>query len=376
MKMISRRGLVAGVTSAAASMAFGSACARAISTTGPARRRRSLAPVRVSPELVIREVAGLRPFRSSGFRVEPEPLGEKVVIHNYGHGGGGVSISWGSAHLAVQHALATPHRRAAVLGCGALGLATARLLQDRGFEVTIYARDLPPGTTSNVAGAQWAPTSLVEPEKVTPVFREQYLQAARFAFRYFQTLVGPRYGIRWMENYFLGRVAFGELDWEFETLFAEILRPETLRRDEHPFRVPFVQRFLSMHIDTNHYLRAVVEDFRLAGGTIEVREFSDPNSIAALAERVILNCTGLGAATLFGDADLIPMKGQLVVLAPQPEVDYITVGPGPGVMYMMPRQDGVILGGTFQAGEWSLEPDPAERDRILRSQRELFDRMS
>jgi glycine/D-amino acid oxidase-like deaminating enzyme len=275
----------------------------------------------------------------------------------------------------VQYALATPHRRAAVLGCGALGLASARLLQDRGFEVAIYARDLPPDTTSNVAGAQWAPTSLIEPEKVTPVFREQYLQSARFAFRYFQTLVGPRYGVRWLENYFLGWGAANEVDWEFEALFAEILRPETLRRDEHPFPVPFVQRFLSMHIDTNHYLRAVLEDFRQAGGRIEVREFSDPAAVVALSEPVVLNCTGLGAASLFGDPDLTPMKGQLVVLAPQPEVDYITVGPGPGVMYMMPRQDGVILGGTFQRGEWSLDPNPVERDRILRSQGELFDRM-
>ena len=376
MRTISRRALLSGVTSAAASLVVGPACARAVTEAGPLGRRRRLAPVRVAPERVIREVTGLRPFRSSGFRVEPETLGEKLVIHNYGHGGGGVSLSWGSANLALEHALASPQRRAAVLGCGALGLASARLLQDHGFEVAIYARDLPPDTTSNVAGAQWAPTSVAEAERVTPAFREQYLRASRFAFHYFQTLAGPRYGVRWLENYFLGWRGTGELDWEFETLFAEILRPQTLRRDEHPFRVPFVQRFLSMHIDTNHYLRAVVEDFRLAGGTIEVREFSDPNSIAALAEPVILNCTGLGAATLFGDADLIPMKGQLVVLAPQPEVDYITVGPGPGVMYMMPRQDGVILGGTFQAGEWSLEPDPAERDRILRSQRELFDRMS
>ena len=43
----------------------------------------------------------------------------------------------------------------AVLGCGAVGLATARVLQDRGFAVTIYARQLPPDTTSNVAGAMW-----------------------------------------------------------------------------------------------------------------------------------------------------------------------------------------------------------------------------
>src|SRR4051812_34607144 len=103
-----------------------------------------LSPVRVSSDRVIRRVVGLRPFRRTGFRVEADRLGEKVIVHNYGHGGGGVSLSWGSADLAARIATDTPHREAAVIGCGVIGLSTARLLQDRGVAVTIYARDLPP----------------------------------------------------------------------------------------------------------------------------------------------------------------------------------------------------------------------------------------
>src|SRR4029077_12475228 len=101
------------------------ACARAFQsgTRWPATRYR-IAPVHVAPERVIREVVGLRPFRRSGFRVEAEAIGEKTLVHNYGHGGGGMSLSWGSADLAAKLALATTHRRAAVIGCGALGLST------------------------------------------------------------------------------------------------------------------------------------------------------------------------------------------------------------------------------------------------------------
>jgi glycine/D-amino acid oxidase-like deaminating enzyme len=95
----------------------------------------------------------LRPFRPSGFVLRREELGPKTIIHNYGHGGCGVTLSWGTAHLAVEEALKTNQTKYAVLGCGAVGLATARLLQRRGFEVTIYAKDLPPNTTSNIAGA-------------------------------------------------------------------------------------------------------------------------------------------------------------------------------------------------------------------------------
>jgi D-amino-acid oxidase len=119
----------------------------------PAAHRLSLPQPELAEHLVIRNVAGLRPFRPQGFRVEAERIGEKLVIHNYGHGGCGVTLCWGTARLALDIALQQPQRRAAVLGCGAVGLATARLLQDHGFDVTLYARDLPPETTSNIAGA-------------------------------------------------------------------------------------------------------------------------------------------------------------------------------------------------------------------------------
>lgn len=104
-----------------------------------------------------RTTVGLRPFRAAGFVVRAEAAGEKTIVHNYGHGGGGMSLSWGTALQARALALATQKRQAAVIGCGVIGLSTARVLQDAGFTVTIYARDLPPLTTSNLSGAQWTP---------------------------------------------------------------------------------------------------------------------------------------------------------------------------------------------------------------------------
>ena len=47
---------------------------------------------------VLRERVGLRPFRKSGVRLESEKLGDgRAVIHNYGHGGSGFTLSWGCA---------------------------------------------------------------------------------------------------------------------------------------------------------------------------------------------------------------------------------------------------------------------------------------
>ncbi len=75
----------------------------------------------------------------------------KLVVHNYGHGGSGWSLSWGSSAVAVRKAMASGERDIAVIGCGALGLTSALLLQRAGARVTIYAKDLPPNVRSSLA---------------------------------------------------------------------------------------------------------------------------------------------------------------------------------------------------------------------------------
>ena len=54
--------------------------------------------LRVDNPRVLRERVGLRPFRKSGVRVEREKLRNgRAIIHNYGHGGSGFTLSWGCA---------------------------------------------------------------------------------------------------------------------------------------------------------------------------------------------------------------------------------------------------------------------------------------
>lgn len=333
---------------------------------------RRFSPVQVSADRVIRQVAGLRPFRPSGFVVRAEALGSKTIVHDYGHGGGGVTLSWGTAHLAVEEAVKTKASRYAVLGCGAVGLATARLLQRRGHEVTIYARDLPPRTTSNIAGAQWSPVSVADTDRRTPLFDEQFARAARLSYRYFQDLLGAGYGVRWIENYFLGDQP-PRPSWERD-LIAD-LYPATaeLGPGQHPFPAPYARRVPTMFIEPQVYLNAVQRDFLLAGGRIVVRELHSADEIGELPEPVVMNCTGLGSRTLFGDTELQPVKGQLTVLLPQPEVDYAVIAPQS--LYMFPRSDGILLGGTFERGVDSLEPDQAQSERILAGHARLFGSM-
>src|SRR5690348_12826420 len=127
-----------------------------------------LAPVDADPSRLIRAVAGLRPYRRQGFVVRREQLGEKALVHNYGHGGSGITLSWGSSKLATELGLQGHSGPVAVLGSGVMGLSTARLAQEAGFPVTIYTAALPPDTTSNIAGGQFHPAYGFSPHAVTP----------------------------------------------------------------------------------------------------------------------------------------------------------------------------------------------------------------
>ena len=341
----------------------------------PLSTRPFIAP-QISADQIIRTSVGLRPFRPSGFVVRGERLGEKVVIHNYGHGGGGITLSWGSAALAVRESPDLPDRRAAVLGCGVMGLSTARLLQAQGWQVTIYAKDLPPNTTSDVAGGQWAPTSVFRPNEASPAFLAQLVEAVRLSHEAFSKLVGPDYGVSWRENYYLSQFPTRAEDYYYLDRWPELFPAlAELSPSEHPFPVPYVLRHLSLLIEPAIYLPRLMQEVRDAGGNIVVRELRDVTELLTLPEPVIFNCTGLGSRTLFDDTELIPVRGQLVFMPADERVDYITHGSGQGLLYMFPRADGILLGGTFERGATHLEPDAETTARIVSEHARIFQGM-
>jgi D-amino-acid oxidase len=323
----------------------------------------------------IRTVAGLRPYRPSGFIVRREDTGGKILVHNYGHGGGGVSLSWGSARLALN--LAQPLRNAAcaVVGAGVMGLSTARLLQLEGARVKIYAKDLPPETTSNTAGAQWWPFSVFDNRRRTEAFAAQYVTAAKFSHDYFQQFTGPEWGVRWLPNYYLSEHApeNGWIGGPGGVLHDLQVDFQDFAPGEHVFSAGYARRFYTLFIEPAVYLRRLMDAFREAGGEIEVRPFANAGEVLALPEPVIFNCSGLGAGVLFGDQELVPVKGQLTLLLPQPEVNYNLIS---GDLYMFPRTDGIVLGGTYESGQWNTAPNADAKARVLAGHRRLFQRMA
>ncbi|MDH4253339.1 MAG: FAD-binding oxidoreductase [Gammaproteobacteria bacterium] len=352
---------------AGALVATVSACAP-MTTRGPAYSRpysrQPFAAPRISMNHVIRSVVGHRPYRPSGFVVKSEHLDGKHIVHNYGHGGGGISLSWGSSALAVRELAGKPPGQAAVLGSGVMGLTSARLLQDAGWQVTIYTRDIARHTTSNVAAGEWSPFSVFDRSVVSPAFMSQFEWASRVAHHAYTNLTGPDYGVTWMEVYSMSDEPFAP-DQEEELLADLFPYYSYLGPGEHPFPTRYVQRLVTMRVEPAILLRRLTQDFHIAGGKYVIRSFGKLDEVLALAEPVVLNCTGLGAAELFGDEELTPAKGQLVFLPPDPAVDFMSFGGGKGMLYMFPRTDVVLLGGTFKLGDYTRNPEPEETERMV-----------
>ena len=375
---------------AAVGFALEGCAPKASATTQVAPRRPPvrLMPVNVSWDRVIRTTIGLRPHRPSGFVLRADKLDNKLLIHNFGHGGSGMSLSWGCASVATDLALPHGDRRAAVLGSGVVGLTAARELQRHGFAVTIYAATVPPDTTSNMSLAGFTPTSgLVDNDRRTDQWDAQFRQVVEIAYRRLQLLAGPKYGISWIMNYTPTDSATpgqggGNQGSRGPLMPASITNPRVLLQPgEHPFPTRYAVERQEMRIEPSVYLDALMNDFLLWGGTVVIRKFETPSEVAALNENIIVNCTGLGSKALFNDPELMPLKGQLTVLMPQSEITYSTSGgarppaPGAGFIHMMPRTDGIVLGGTSLRDDWTLTVDEPQRQRIVETHIELFNLM-
>jgi D-amino-acid oxidase len=350
---------------ASGSVAMLSGCAT-VGRRKPAAGCSPLPALRVEESRVIRTVAGLRPYRSSGFVVRRDQLGDKALVHNYGHGGAGITLSWGSSRLAVDLGLAGHSGPVAVIGSGVMGLTTARLVQEAGFPVRMYTAALPSNTTSAVAGGQVSPFGHYREDAVTAAWMAQFQSAMAYSWKRFQTLIGDHYGVRWLPTYEETRRRTIESDW----MDPYYPNARLLRLEQHPFPVDNVLTFDTMYVETPRFMAWLTDEVLKGGGTIAMRRFESLADSAALPEALIFNCTGIGAKALVGDDELTPVRGQLAILQPQHEVRYAFAGE---MGYMFPRGDGILLGGTFERGEWDATPQPADINRIVRSHKRFFD---
>jgi len=310
---------------------------------------------------VLRSVAGLRPLRDAGVRLEIETLGDQSLVHNYGHGGSGFTLSWGSAAEAAS--LIPAHvQDVAVIGAGVIGLTTARVLSERGHKVTVYYAKISPDTTSDVAGAQWSPSFVSAGASSAEKLRYERMLAV--SFRHFGQLDGKKFGVSLRPNY----IPDGSHDGIQDVPVS--VRGAGTRLATLPFRgVRGAGTMLrSWLIEPKVFLPALIDELRERGVDFRVQEFAALEQLRALPQRSIVNCTGLGARELAGDRSVYPMKGQLVLLKPKPGMEYLLLHRG----YIFCRSDAVVLGGSYEKNVYDTHIDPLVTAKIIRINRQFF----
>jgi D-amino-acid oxidase len=240
-----------------------------------------------------------------------------------------------------------------VVGAGVSGLTTAILLAEGGLTVRVIARDLPLETTSGVAAAVWYPYRAY-PEDLVVGWSQR-------SFAAFTELTGAdRAGVRLgeLKELFLEPVP----DPWWATAVPAIRRCTATElpdryRDGLVFRTPVVEM--------PRYLGYLTERLAAAGARLEHRAIGSLEE-AGTGARVVVNCAGLGARDLAADDALLPVRGQVVVVANPGLEQVIIADEAPDrLTYIVPRTGDVVLGGTAEEGATALQPDAGTAAAIL-----------
>jgi D-amino-acid oxidase len=241
-----------------------------------------------------------------------------------------------------------------VVGAGVCGLTTAICLAEAGLKVAIRTDRLPLQTTSAAAGAVWGPHLVEDSERVARWSRATLATLLDLATR-------PGTGVQMVSGTEAWREPGEPPAWSG-------MLPETrlCGAGELPDGFAGGWRCTAPVLTMPVYLGYLLDRFTGSGGQLSIAPVSSLADLADSAPTVI-NCTGVGARHLVPDPEVVPVRGQAVIVT-NPGVTEFFVGTGDEtkeLAYLFPHGDTVLLGGTEQHGNWSMDPDPGTARRIL-----------
>lgn len=318
---------------------------------------------RISREEMIGTTVGIRPYRKTGVRLEAEWLQDKLIIHNYGYGGSGLTLAFGGANEVVE--ILNNHKISsnivAILGAGVVGLATAYDLLEKGYEVHLYADQWSPHLTSNVAAGSWTPLSF---PKDIPFEKKQLHQRM----------------LKTAEQRFLRSISH---DPEFDGVSLIYCYKLTMNNAQEAIKATNQEEEVIVHLDngvTKNARRAYklridgqlfMEDLyskvKSKGALLQQKRFENLEEILNLEEPVIINCMSMGSREIFDDQEFIPVRGQMIYFAPQ-DIDYVifqTFSDSNYFFFLYPWSDRLILGGVNEYGEEELMTNSKVLDEII-----------
>jgi D-amino-acid oxidase len=225
-----------------------------------------------------------------------------------------------------------------VAGAGVIGLTAAIRLREAGVAADVAAREAPLDTTSAVAAALWYPYRAFPRERV-----------AAWSARGFEVLRAladePGAGVR--------------MRWGTERVAPDAEDPWWRAAVPGFARTTAGWRFAAPVADMSVHLPWLVARLGALGGAVAIGELGGLDDALARAP-VVVNCAGLGARDLAGDRTLVAVRGQIVVVEQAGLAEWLLDQSDPEhLLYVVPRERDIVLGGTAQDGDEDTRPDPA-----------------
>ena len=379
--------------------------------------------VRLSPPLLgqshIKEkIICIRGHRERLFNTSFEHKDGKYIFHNYGHGGAGWTFLFGCVEESIRQfkkimTLRSSLRRGfggqakrllmrlpkgqgergmvesvrgepvepsliTIIGAGCYGLLTAILLKRAGHQVTIIAKE-----THSIPSYKAAGFFFPRPRKVSNAQEtEIFLQRGLESYRTYLEIINGNHPFIKRGPQLLPAYYDPNIDPGFRPYIAQELMPEPQdviidfgdgkQYPAHEYQALFINASIMMD-----ELQRNIKELDIPIIQKEIHSFDE------IQDKIIFNCSNLGAKALAQDSRMIPVQGHLISLTDQPidslqyMINYRVTMINPNgskrdeLIYFAPKEQG-ILGITFLRGQDSLTSNQHEFDRLLTRSREFF----
>lgn len=244
--------------------------------------------------------------------------------------------------LVRQHSGA-PLGEVAVLGAGVMGLTAAKLLGEAASPSGRTRRhSSTPDPTSQAASG---PHHLNTPGGI-----QRFEDILRTSFTMHRDRIGHGYGVSERINY----SKYPRQQTSFSKVPIDVI-PEPTEYDHLPFE-HLNQKGHGYHtllVEPPIFLAKLRTELTGAVALTQ-KTFATAADVVRLPEPIVVNCTGMGSRDIFSDTDMVPIKGQLVLVKAQPALQYLYSS---DETYVFPREDHVVVGGSYEYHVWDpLEP--------------------
>jgi D-amino-acid oxidase len=251
-------------------------------------------------------------------------------------------------------------KKIAIIGAGISGLSCAYLFSEKNYNITVFAKAFSPNITSNRAAAFWFPYHVRSDRRA--------IKWSKSSYDFYRLLAGNSasgISMKQLIKAIPASVTEEDTSWmefipkgECNIMPAEKLKPGITKGYE--VLVPL--------IETQIFLPYLQDIFMKNHIVFENKTVNDFNELPGFD--IIINCSGLGARDLCNDESVIPVRGQVALLETQTDLPIYLDNDSP--LYIVPRKDAMIVGGTYEANIYEETTEPETIERILNTAYRFF----